>query len=198
MLNLSFIISFFLLYQSSLLHPRSILSPNFVLDTTSTMIFRHKTLELQRRTARIRAQSARHRERREIRAAAALQRRADSTLRQHRIAMDPGSIDNAKRIQRATCDLSRLVNPGPILLKGPASHPFYINAEFSNGESGVKEEDHFDHRHPSAAWIWDNATCEYIPRHYWVIDLTEQVLMLFGSLWSNRKKEITNERFNIK
>ena len=137
------------------------------------MVFRHKALELQRRTAGIRAQSARQRERREIRAAAALQRRADSTLRQHRIAMDPDSIDNAKRIQYATRDLSRLVNPGPLLLEGPAPHAFYINAEVSNVESGVKEEYHFDHRHRSAAWIWDNATVTYIPRHYGVIDLTE-------------------------
>ena len=140
---------------------------------------------MQLRTAGIRAQNAEQRERLAIRAAAALRRRnrtemyndaarsAAATLRQHRIAMDPDSIDNAKRIRRATRDLSRLVNPGPILLEGPAPHAFYINAEVSNVESGVKEEYHFDHRHRSAAWIWDNATCTYIPRHYGVINLTE-------------------------
>ena len=137
------------------------------------MVFRHKALELQRRTAGIRAQSARQRERREIRAAAALQRRVDSTLHQHRIAIDPDSIDNAKRIRRAARDLSRLVNPGPILREGPAPHAFFINAEVTNVESGLKEEYHFDHCHSSAAWIWDNATVTYIPRHHGVIDLTD-------------------------
>ena len=137
------------------------------------MVFRYKALELQRRTAGIRSQNARQRERRAIRAAAALHRSAASTLRQHRIATNPDSIDNARRIQRAACDYSRLVNPGPLLLEGPAPHPFYINAENSNVESGIKEEYHFDHCHRSAAWIWDNATRTYIPRHIETIDLTE-------------------------
>ena len=137
------------------------------------MVFRYKALELQRRTAGIRSQNARKRERRAIRPAAALHRSAASTLRQHRVATNPDSIDNARCIQRAARDYSRLVNPGPFLLKGPVPHPFYINAEVSNVDSGVKEEYHFDHRHRSAAWIWDNATCTYIPRHHGVIDLTD-------------------------
>ena len=149
------------------------------------MVFRHKASEMQLHTAGICAQNAEQRERLTIRAAAALCQRnrtemyndaarsAAATLRQHRISMDPDSIDNAKCIQRATRDLSRLVNPGPLLLEGPAPHAFYINAEVSNVESGVKEEYHFDHRHRSTAWIWDNTTVTYIPRHYGVIDLTE-------------------------
>ena len=185
MLNLSFIISFFLLYKSSLLHPRSILSPTFVIETTSTMVFRHKASEMQLHTAGICAQNAEQRERLTIRAAAALCQRnrtemyndaarsAAATLRQHRISMDPDSIDNAKRIRRAARDLSRLVNPGPILREGPAPHAFFINAEVTNVESGLKEEYHFDHCHSSAAWIWDNATVTYIPRHHRVIDLTD-------------------------
>ena len=137
------------------------------------MVFRYKALELQRRTAGILSQNARQREQRAIRAAAALHHSATATLRQHRIATNPDSIDNAQRIWRVARDYSRLVNPGPFFLEGPAPHPFYINTEVSNVESGMKEEYHFDHCHRSVAWIWDNAICEYIPRHYGVIDLTE-------------------------
>ena len=173
MLNLSFIISFFLLYQSSFLHPRSILSPTFVIDITSTMVYRHKALQLQRRTPVIQAQRAQEREQRRSWMVAVLQRNADDTLRQHEIAVDPDSINLDQHIRRATHDLKRLRNPGPILLEGLAPHPFYINAEVSNVESGMQEAYHYDHRHRSAAWIWDNATCTYIPRHYGVIDLTE-------------------------
>ena len=87
--------------------------------------------------------------------------------------MDPDSINLAQRIQRATHDLERLRNPGPILLEGPAPCLFYINAEVSNVESGMKEVYHYNHCHRSVAWIWDNATSDYTPRHHRVIDLTE-------------------------
>ena len=184
---------FFCCTKNIFLQSRSILSPVFVIGTISTMAFRHKTAEMQRRTAAIRdqhaAQAAASLERREkhaVQAAAALRlrtctklynnaaRRAAATLRQHQIAPNnPHSIDNARRIAHTARTHSRLVNPGPFLIEGPAPYPYYINAEVTNVENGDRQEFHFDHRHRSAAWIWDNATRTDIPRHFEPINLTE-------------------------
>ena len=143
------------------------------------MAFRHKTLEMQRRTAAIREQHAEQ-------AAAALWVRTRIELlnnaarchavilRQHQIARNNShNINNAPRIANAARTHSRLVNPGPFLIEGPAPHPYYINADVTNIETGERQEFHFDHRHRSVAWIWDDATRTYIPRHFEPIDLTE-------------------------
>ena len=143
------------------------------------MAFRHKTLEMQRRTAVIRKQHAEQ-------AAAALWVRTRTELlnntarchavilRQHQIARNnPHSINNAWRVTHAAQTRSRLVNPGTFLIEGPAPHPYYINADVTNVETGERQEFHFDHRHCSAAWIWDDVTRTYIPRHIEPIDLTE-------------------------
>ena len=74
-------------------------------------------------------------------------------LRWHEIAVNPDSIILDQRIRRATCNLARLWNPGPILLKGPAPHPFYINAEVLNVDSGMQEAYHYNRCHHSADWI---------------------------------------------
>ena len=156
------------------------------------MAFRHKTAEMQRHTVSIRDQHAAQvaatrelRERHAVQAAAALRlrtrtelyndaaRRAASTLRQHRIAPNPHSRNNARRISQAAWTHRRLVNPGPFLIKGPAPHKYYVNADVINVENGERQEFHFDHRHSSADRIWDDATRTYIPRHIEPIDLTD-------------------------
>ena len=125
------------------------------------MAFQHKTLAMQRRTAAIREQHAEQ-------AAAALQlrtrtellndaaRRHAAILRQHQIARNnPHSINNARCIAHAAWTHSRLVNPGPFLIEGPAPHPYYINADVTNVETGERQVFHFDHRQCSAAsYIW--------------------------------------------
>ena len=153
------------------------------------MAYRNKTAAMQRRTTSIReqhaAQVAAARERFAIQAAAVLRRRtrtelyndaarsAADTLRQHQIVLHPHSRNNDRRISQAARTYRRLVNPGPFLIEGPAPHPYYINADVTNVETGERQEFHFDHRHRSAAWIWDNATRTYIPRHFEPINLTE-------------------------
>ena len=117
---------------------------------------------MQRRTVAIRdqhaAQAATARERRErhaVQAAAALRlrtrtelyndaaHRAAATLRQHQIAPNnPHSINNARRIAQAARTHSRLVNPGPFLIEGPAPRPYYINADLTNIETGERQEFH--------------------------------------------------------
>ena len=148
------------------------------------MAFRNKASDVQRHTNALRAQQ---RERVTIQVAAALRLRnrtememyneaADSaaaTLRQHEIAIDPDSIDNAQRIRRAARDHSRLSNPGPILREGLAPHAFFINAEVTDVDSGLKQQYHYDRCHLSSDWIWDSATVAYIPRHHGFIDLTD-------------------------
>ena len=75
-------------------------------------------------------------------------------LQQHRIARSSAhSINNARRVARATCNHRRLVNPGSFLIQGESPHPYYINAEVTDVDTGEDQAFHFDHRHRSPAWI---------------------------------------------
>ena len=137
------------------------------------MTYQHKAESMQRRTAVIHAQNVQERARQRSRQIALLQRRAEETLRQHEIAVDPDSIILDQRIRRATRTLARLRNPGPILLEGLAPDPFYINIDVLNVNSGFPEAYHYDRRHHSADWIWDSSVIDYIPRNHRVIDISE-------------------------
>ena len=137
------------------------------------MTYQHKAERMRRRTAENHAQHVQERARQRSRLVAVLQHRAEETLRQHEIAVNPDSIILDRRIQRTTRTLARLWNPGPILLEGPAPHPFYIDTNVLNVDSGMQEAYHYDRCHHSADWIWDSATIDYISRNHGVIDVTE-------------------------
>ena len=124
------------------------------------MIYQHKAEIMRQRTAEIHAQHVQERAQQRSRLVVVLQHRAEETLRQHEIAVDPNSIILDWRIRCATCSLARLQNPGPILLKGPTPHPFYINADALNVDSGMQEAYHYDRCLHSADWIWDSATID--------------------------------------
>ena len=145
------------------------------------MTYQHKAETMWRHTAEIHAQHVQEQARQRSRLVAVIQHKANNTLRQHDIAVNPDSIILDQRIRRATRTLAHLWNPGPILLEGPAPHPFYINADVLNVDSGMQEVYHYDRRHHSADWIWDSATIYYIPRNHGVIDLPESVLFSFAS-----------------
>ena len=114
------------------------------------MTYRNKGEMMRQRTAVIQAQNVKECARQRRRQIALVRNRAEQTLRQHAIAVDPDSIVLDQRIRQATRTLARLRNPGPTLLKRPSPDPFYINIDIFNVNSGLPEAYHYDRRHHSA------------------------------------------------
>ena len=137
------------------------------------MTYHHKGGMMRRRTDAVQARNVEARARQRSRLIAIAWSRAAETLRQHEVAVNPNSIVLDQCIRQATRTLARLRNPGPTLLKGPSTDPFYINVDVFNVNSGLPEAYHYDRRHHSADWIWDSSVTDYIPRNHGIIDQYE-------------------------
>ena len=89
-----------------------------------------------------------------------------------RAAAHIGTVPN-HQISRASQDHRRLSRPGAYLIEGSATHHYYIGAEVNDVDNGTRHQFHYDYRHDSPFWIWDQATRAYVTRHVEAIDLTE-------------------------
>ena len=160
------------------------------------MTFRGKIDDVRQRTAVLERSTRQRTDRQEeLARAVVINDMLDDAIRQHnRAPINAHSTNNAQRIVRAARHLrrlanhgttpnwliaraarrhSRLANPGPVLISGRPPHHYYTHATEINVETGESRDIHFDYRHRSPHWIYDEATGAYVRRHVETIDLTE-------------------------
>ena len=132
------------------------------------MAYKHKLQAIAQHTAVL-----------QERTATALQERNRTTMlndalqRHHTAQSNAQSINNARQVARAARKHSRLANHGAIPIPGESPHPYYINVDVTDVDSGEHQAFHFDYRNSSRTWIYDKTTSVYLPRHIETINLTE-------------------------